>query len=203
MKENMAKILFVLGFAGSGKTKFSKKFIQTKIEEKEPWILLDKDIVAQPLTNALMIALGLDPNDRDSPEYKEKVRDLEYRACLDTALTNLKLGINVICPGPWTKELNNEDLFSTEKLGLPEDTQINHVFLETPVEKLKERIFTRNTVRDNWKKSNWETFEKTLIIPKKIEEKNILKINPLQDFNFNYNLVNKTINKKRKIRNLK
>lgn len=200
----MAKILFVLGFAGSGKTKLSKKFITKELENKQNWVLLDKDIICQPITNYLMEKMGLSPEDRDSPEYKNNIRDLEYKSCLEAANANLKLGVNVICPGPWTKELNNEDLFSANKLGLPENTEIYHIYMNSKIEDLKKRIFQRNSPRDKWKKENWIEFEKTIIKPKKIEEKNILEFTSIDNFDEVYKeiteLINKTNNKKNKIK---
>lgn len=166
----MAIALFVLGHAGSGKTQFSKKFIKSRLKDKKPWCLLDKDVSGEKLSTALMIAYGLDPNDKDSPEYKQKVRDLEYRTCLDVARDQLRLGINVVMPGPWTKELNNGELFDVKSLDLPKKTKLIHVYLDVPVDKLKQRIIERKKGRDGWKLLNWEEFSKTLVMPSAIKE---------------------------------
>ena len=37
----MAKVLFVLGNAGSGKTHFSRKFIKSELEQKNFWCLVN------------------------------------------------------------------------------------------------------------------------------------------------------------------
>lgn len=50
----MATALFVLGHAGSGKTKFSKEFIKMRLKSKEPWCLIDKDTCGELLSNQLI-----------------------------------------------------------------------------------------------------------------------------------------------------
>lgn len=174
--------LFVLGHAGSGKTQFSKKFIKSRLAKKEAWCLLDKDVSGDRLSNALMRSYGLNPEDKDSPGYKEKVRDLEYQTCLDIAKDQLSLGINVVLPGPWTKELQNGDLFKLEKLGLPKKTKLAYVYLDVPIDKIKKRIETRSKPKDQWKLANWEEFSKTLYLPQAVIENNVLLLNNQIDF---------------------
>lgn len=173
MEYSMATALFVLGHAGSGKTKFSKEFIKMRLKSKEPWCLIDKDTCGELLSNQLMIAYGLNPNDRDSPTYKEKVRDLEYATALAIAKEQLKLDINVVLPGPWTKEL---------KEGFPKDTVLKFIYIDVSIDKIKDRIVKRNKPRDQWKLDNWESFSKTLIKPEIIVEKNIPIINSIEFF---------------------
>lgn len=178
----MVNALFVLGHAGSGKTQFSKKFIKSRLKQKEMWALMDKDTSGDCLGTALMMTLGLNPNDRDSLEYKNKVRDLEYQACLDMARDQLKLGINVVLPGPWTKELETGKLFSSKDLGFPKGTKLNHVYLDAPEFKIKQRIIERNNIRDEWKINNWEEFAKRLKKPKAIIANEVLTFNTEEEF---------------------
>lgn len=166
--------LFILGHAGSGKTKLSKKWIKSRLKKGEPWALLDKDVCGELLSNALMESLGLDPNDRDSPEFKKHVRDLEYRNCLRLAKVQLKLGVNVVLPGPWNKELANETLFDLKSLDFPDDVRVAHVYLDASKERIKKRVFERESLRDVWKCENWAEFEKTLVRPSVIDQRGIL-----------------------------
>lgn len=169
----MAIAFFILGHAASGKTKLSKEFIKYKVQKNEHWCLVDKDTCGEILSNQLMISYGLDPNDRDSPRYKENVRDLEYSTALAIAKEQLKLGINVVLPGPWNKEIREEIIFDAEKLNLPKDTILKHIYLDITPEKTKERILKRNKERDQWKLKNWEIFSKTLILPQVIVDRKI------------------------------
>lgn len=170
----MAIAFFVLGHAGSGKTTFSKNFIKNRLLKKEPWCLIDKDTVGLTLGTALSKSMGLDVNDRDSPDYMAHIRDLEYQACLDIMKEQLELGINVIAPAPWTKELNEKTIFNHEQLNLPKNTQFVYIYLETNIEKAKERILARNNPKDDWKIKNWDCYSEKLTQPEMISIRNIL-----------------------------
>lgn len=178
----MAKALFVLGQAGSGKTQFSKKFTKSQLKKNQAWCLLDKDTSGARLSEALMRSLGFNPNDKDSIEYKNNVRDLEYQTCLDIAKEQLKLGINVVIPGPWTKEVNDGTIFDIEKLGFPSLTKLGHVYIDASVEQIKNRIIERKKTRDEWKLKNWDTYSKSLFIPPSIKENCILVIQGNEKF---------------------
>ena len=98
---------------------------------------------------------------------------MEYQACLDIIKENLALGVNVVAPGPWTKEIKNNSLFSIKDLGLPEDTKLSHVFIDKNPKKVRNIIEKRARPEDKWKIENWESFEKTLIIPENIMKQQV------------------------------
>lgn len=172
----MAIALFILGHAGSGKSRLAKRWVKSRMKRGECWAMLDKDICGEALANAFMVHLGLDPNDRDSQAYKDNVRDLEYQACLDVAADQLKLGVSVVLPGPWNKEIVNGKVFDVRKLGFPEETMLKHVYLDATIERMKDRILERENPRDVWKLENWSIFEKTLKVPLPIKERAVPKI---------------------------
>lgn len=178
----MAIALFILGHAASGKTTLAKSWIKSRMKKGEHWCLMDKDDSGEILAPPLMVSMGLDPNDRDSSDYKSKVRDLEYLACLNVAKEQLKLGINVVLPGPWTKELKNEDIFNPHKLMFPYDTQLEFVYLDIPEDEIKKRILKRKNLRDNWKINNWSKFAETLKINPILKEKGITVFNNNEDY---------------------
>lgn len=173
----MAIALFILGHAGSGKTQLATKFVKSQIAAGKAWCMLDKDTTGQVLGHALMTALGLDPNDRDSPAYKEKIRDLEYEACLSIIREQLKLGVNVAIPGPWNKEIVTGKLFSVTQLDFPTDTVLKHVYLDLSETDMKEHIIRRGSHRDHWKLKNWELYAKKLGKPQAITENGVLSFN--------------------------
>lgn len=170
----MATALFILGHAASGKTTLARNWVKSRLLKYEAWCMMDKDDSGDILAPELMKALGMNPYDRDSQEYKQKVRDLEYLACINVAKEQLKLGVNVVFPGPWTKELKNETLFNPYDLGLPENTKIAAVYLDIPENILKERIEFRKNPRDKWKLNNWEEFALTLKRPNIVDKRNML-----------------------------
>src|SRR5438094_277632 len=73
-------LVLVGGFAGSGKTEFGQLLAAIT-----GWALLDKDALTRPLTENLLLALGADPNDRETDLYKQRVRPLEYLCLLNAA----------------------------------------------------------------------------------------------------------------------
>lgn len=173
----MADLLFILGHSCSGKTTLAKEVIKIKKEEKECWALLDKDTVGDKFSRQMLKMLGLPELDRDSPEYKKNIRDLEYLACLDVIREQLENDINVVTPGPWTKELKSGFIFSVDEMMLPKETRLFHVFLDIPEDILKERMIARKHPRDKWKLENWDIFKETLKCPDIVFEKNVLVIN--------------------------
>jgi predicted kinase len=170
----MAAVLFILGHACSGKTYLAKEFIKNKLKNKEFWCLMDKDTVGNALSKPLFKLLNLDSNDRDSPQYKTHIRDVEYEACLDVMREQLELGINVVSPGPWTKEVNDGRIFSPEYLNMPSNTKFFHIYLDVPEAIIRDRLMDRNHPRDKWKLSNWDIFKETLVKPENIDKNRVV-----------------------------
>lgn len=161
----MAVALFLLGPSGSGKSHLAKAWIREELSRGNPWALMDKDTTGAVFAPAWMSSLGMDPADRDSPQYRYLVRDKEYEACLHIAQEQLALGINVVLPGPWTKELQEGALQSNDVLGFPADTRLVHVWLDVGPDVIRARIEKRADPRDAWKLSNWDEFSPRLACP--------------------------------------
>lgn len=164
-----AVALFILGHAGTGKTFLARHFVQRQHEIGRAWCTLDRDVVSEVWSGALLQALGQNPDDRDSPMFKENVRDLEYASTLRIAKDQLELGLNVIFPGPWSRELASSALFSTRELGFPASTRLRHVWLELPLETRKERIARRADPRDHWKLAHWSAYINALKRPEAVQ----------------------------------
>jgi hypothetical protein len=121
--------------------------------------------------------MNLDPYDRDSEEYRYLVRDLEYETCLNVAREQLRIGVNVVLPGPWSKEIKEGIIFNNFKLGFPEKTQTRHIYLDIPEDIIKNRILLRKSERDSWKLKNWDIFKQRLIKPHEIINRKIVTLN--------------------------
>lgn len=178
----MPLALFVLGSSGSGKTNLSKKFIKSRNSLGEVWTIIDKDDVGEFFSSKIFSLLNVDNEDRDSELFQTHIRDYEYKTALLLASQQLKLGINVVLPGPWTKEINNSSIFDVEILGFPKDTTIGHVYLNPPEFKLKNRIETRSHPKDKWKLEHWADYSKRIVRPENIPKNNILTFNMFEDF---------------------
>lgn len=160
-----ADAFFILGHAGTGKSFITSRFIERQKQQGRAWCLLDKDVVSENWSGPLLQALGQDPADRDSPFFKENVRDLQYASTLRIAMDQLALGLDTVLPGPWSRELASGALFSARALGLPEGTRLRHVWLDLPLGIRKERIIKRADPRDQWKLDNWDAYAAALQRP--------------------------------------
>jgi len=158
----MPKLVFFLGPAGSGKTTLAKTLI-----EKHHAAFFDMDTLARPAAEAIMTLSGLDPNDRDSPIYKQYCRDLGYRITMDAALENLHLGIDAFVIGPFTKELEDplwlERELSKRELST-ENIEVKALFIYLLNDSFyRDRIEERGSALDVWKLENWSSFSPSLI----------------------------------------
>lgn len=162
--------LFILGHAGTGKSFLTSNFLKQQRIKHCFWCVLDKDVVAENWSGPLLHAFGQDPNDRDSPFFKEHVRDLQYQSTLRIAKDQLEIGLNVILPGPWNRELASAALFSTQELGFPAITHLRHIWLELPESVRQQRIIERGDQRDQWKLDHWDAYFGALKRPAAIQD---------------------------------
>jgi predicted kinase len=158
----MPRLVFFLGPAGSGKTTIAK-FMAKKHRSS----FFDMDTLSRPAAETIMTLSGLDPNDRDSPIYKQYCRDLGYRITMDAALENLQLGVDVYVIGPFTKELEDplwlEQELSTIEMPL-EAVDVKAMFIYLPDDSFyRDRIKKRSSALDVWKLENWSHFSQSLI----------------------------------------
>ena len=176
--------LFVLGHAGTGKSFLTSHFIERQRQQGRCWCVLDKDVVSECWSGPFLEALGESPDDRDSPLFKEKVRDLEYASTLRIARDQLESGLNVVFPAPWSRELASSALFSTQALGFPPATRLHHVWLELPLDVRRQRIVDRADPRDEWKIAHWESYVAALKRPDAVVDGRVPVLNaslPLEE----------------------
>lgn len=169
-RQTPSTALFILGHAGTGKTTLTNHFVQHQRQAGRAWCVLDKDAVSECWSGPLLRALGFDPHDRDSPAFKTHVRDLGYESTLRIARDQLALGLDVVLPGPWNRELASGTLFSATSLGLPAGTLLRHVWLDLPLSVRHERIVRRADPRDQWKIDNWDAYAAALRQPAAVLE---------------------------------
>ncbi|MBO9600820.1 MAG: AAA family ATPase [Cohnella sp.] len=157
----MSKLIFFLGPAGAGKTTLAEAWLR-----RHGGAYLDMDTLLRPAAEAIMTLAGEDPEDRDSPFYKEHCRDLGYRITMDAALQQLKLGLDAVVVGPFTRETEDADWLAGElaRIGATASEVSVKVVLVTLASEADyyARIQARASSLDVWKLANWEQFRLSL-----------------------------------------
>ncbi|BDD93781.1 ATPase [Pandoraea sp. NE5] len=155
----MRRLIFFCGHAGAGKTTLAKRLIGPLIARSgEAFCLLDKDTLYGAYSASVMGALTGNPNDRDSPVYLQTLRDPEYAGLLDTARENLRLGVNVLVVGPFSRELREGRLFDRAWLGVDDDVGVHVVWVELGEADAKARIVSRGNPNDAYKLAHWDDY---------------------------------------------
>lgn len=137
----------VTGAAGAGKSTFGKK-----LSADLSAAFLDSDTVSEAVVRAGMKAAGLDPTDRDSPEYKRIFRDAVYECLFATAAENL-VHTSVVIVGPFTRELQDANWPQQLEAKFGIAPVIWH--LNCDDETRRNRIAARGNPRDRLKLQDW------------------------------------------------
>ncbi|WP_405112773.1 AAA family ATPase [Paenibacillus sp. FSL K6-1217] len=157
----MNKLVFFLGPGGAGKTTLAKA-----VAARRPAAVFDMDILLRPAATAIMTMHGLDPDDRDSAEYKRLCRDLGYRITMDAALDNIGLSSDIFVVGPFTKEAADPEWIGRElaRIGRTlDEVEVKVVMVSlSDAAVYRQRIEGRHSPLDAWKFAHWEQFSASL-----------------------------------------
>ncbi|MBP2111107.1 AAA family ATPase [Paenibacillus silagei] len=157
----MNKLVFFLGPGGAGKTTLAKA-----VAARRPAAVFDMDILLRPAATAIMTMHGLDPDDRDSDEYKKLCRDLGYRITMDAALDNIGLSSDIYVVGPFTKEAADPEWIGRElaRIGRTlEEVEVKVVLVGlADAAMFRERLEGRHSALDTLKFAHWENFSASL-----------------------------------------
>jgi len=149
------KLTLVCGVPGSGKTSIGKQICRAL----ENTIFIDKDTVTRYFLEELLIALGLNKNDRDTETYFNNVRNIEYETIIKHALENIEIGKNVLCAAPFIKEINNKEWISGVRQELDKfDCNLILVWVHVDPDTARNRIIARGADRDIGKLANWDEY---------------------------------------------
>lgn len=142
----------VVGPPAAGKTTYGRE-----LARKLGAAFLDIDTCTETIVRAAQQTLGEDPDDRDSPTFKDRFREPIYQSLFAIAKANL-LHIDAVITGPFTKEFANPNWLSElrQTLGMPGD--IKAYYLQAHAKTRYERMLRRANPRDRRKLENWESF---------------------------------------------
>ncbi|GGL19164.1 hypothetical protein Sme01_36260 [Sphaerisporangium melleum] len=147
-------LVLVGGYAGSGKTEFSRF-----LSDITGWAFLDKDSLTRSMAERLLISLGSDANDRHTELYLSEVRPLEYRCLMESAWDNLNCGTSAILSAPFITELRDEAWFTRlENRCAAKGIDVAAIWVRCDPESMREYIEFRGAARDAWKLANWEQY---------------------------------------------
>jgi predicted kinase len=157
-KQEKPILILVGGYAGSGKTEFGGF-----LSSITGWTLLDKDMLTRPLAEGLLLSLGGDPNDRQTPLYRERVRPLEYRCLLSTAYENLMRGVSTVLTAPFVAEIADEAWLSRILNRCAERAiDMTVVWMHCDLGTMRDYLQARGAARDTWKLTAWDEYATTV-----------------------------------------
>lgn len=144
------ELILVCGNAGVGKTTLAKKLAASRGAT-----LLDIDTVAERLVQAGLRALGSDPDDRDSPTYKQIYREPIHETLLAIARDNLQHNSCVVV-APFTRERKDPHFRSAliERM----EVEVRVIYVVCDEETRRKRIILRNNPRDAYKLGDWHAY---------------------------------------------
>lgn len=144
----------VAGPAGSGKTTVARL-----LAERTRAALLDKDTLATGFSEALLVALGSNPDDRESHTYLTCVRPLEYAQLEAAAVDVLSSGVSVVLSAPFGVELRDVTWFNAFRYRMGSlNASVSVIWVSTSPDVMRDRIARRGCSRDTWKLDNWDSY---------------------------------------------
>jgi predicted kinase len=146
----MTRACIVCGSPGAGKSVYGKN-----LAGRIGAAFLDIDASTERLVRLALELAGHDPDDRDSPFYKEHFREPVYEQLFDIARDNLR-HINVVIVGPFTKELKDPQWRERLTVRLECPVEIHYVYCAPEIR--RERMRKRGNPRDEAKLRDWDEY---------------------------------------------
>lgn len=145
-------------------------------------LLIDKDTI-NPLESRMCTLTGLDPDDRDSPTYVEKVLPHTMRM-LGNAVSTLADDFDLVVDAPFLEEADWSERFGWDLSDhlrmqwnlyppyVPGDPQpevgVLTVWHDVDPETQWERMMQRDSPRDAWKLENWAEFQESIRVARSL-----------------------------------
>ena len=144
-----SSLFIVCGKPGTGKSTYA-----ASLASEKGAVLLELDDLSEPIVRAGLARAGLDPNDRDSADYKQTYRDAVYQAMFDTAKLNLP-HLPVVITGPFSRELERADWCDELEQLFDCLVEIHYVYCDENTR--RQRIKARANPRDKAKLEAWDS----------------------------------------------
>ena len=102
VKPERPQVVLIGGYAGSGKTELGRMIVR-----ETGWGMFDKDSTTRAVVEAVLVALGQSPSDRESATYLDIIRPAEYEALMDAVAENVACGASAVVTAPFLRELSD------------------------------------------------------------------------------------------------
>lgn len=147
-------LVIVTGLAGSGKSEVGRRIARGLLAA-----FLDKDTLSRGFVEALLEKYGLDPHDRESPEYMDAVRPLEYAQMERAGGENLDCERSVVMSAPYISQIADPTWYEhmldrADARG----AQLEVVWVRCDPRSMQRYLADRNAPRDRWKRLHWDDY---------------------------------------------
>lgn len=149
------QIIIISGQPGTGKTTIGKHFA-----EYLDVGFFDKDIICDDFTFYIMSNIYGKNDDKDSDEYKNNIRNIEYKTISNIILSQLELNLSCVVVAPFTQEIKTDSHYfdHLEEQAKIRDYDVYFIHIRVDDEELKSRIVKRNKPEDKRKIENWSNY---------------------------------------------
>lgn len=163
MKKQM---IVITGQPSTGKTTVGKHF-----SNYFDISFLDKDIICDEFTFYIMKNMFGKEFDKDSHEYRENVRSIEYSTLKKIIKVQIELEVSFLVVAPFTEEIKEDSIYFDDIYELAElhGYDIYFIHLVANENEIKKRMIKRNKPEDKSKLDDWDNYYK------KFESKKIKK----------------------------
>ncbi len=139
----MPAVFVVAGLAGSGKSTVGRV-----LARRTGAVLLDQDVLTNPLMTRIARAAGITDHDFDHPALADpEVRQARYQCLVDTGLDNVELGRTVVLVAPFTREIADRDAWNQLCVAFT-PVPVTLLWVTAPPRVLRERRRRRGLPRD-------------------------------------------------------
>ncbi len=148
------QVLLVGGYPGSGKSELARVLARLT-----GWPMLDKDTLTRPVVEAALEILDHSPNDRESPEYLDRIRPREYEATEATYLENVECGNSAIVAAPFLREFRDKPWVDRTTASITaRGGQATLVWVYCDAETMHRYMRQRGAARDATKLADWPAY---------------------------------------------
>jgi predicted kinase len=154
MSRTAPVVIFVGGYAGSGKTEFGRI-----LARRTGWPIIDKDTTTRPVVELALEVLGQPGHDRESTTYLERIRPREYEALTATAAENVECGVSAIVTAPFIREFTDPAwLNRTNASFSSRGARPVFVWIRCDTETMHMYVRARGAARDAGKLGDWDNY---------------------------------------------